>query len=1048
MTSPNRLLRAALSALFLSFPLITPAADQTDELKGLEWRLVGPWRGGRVTTVTGVPGQPNRYYMGATGGGVWKTENAGRTWENLSDEHFKVGTIGAVAVAGSDPNVLYVGTGESPIRGVTTSHGDGVWKSGDGGKTWTHIGLAEAGQIARIQIHPTNPDVAYVGVQGQIWGASEQRGVFRTTDGGKTWEHVLKGGPRTGTSDLRMDPTNPRILYAGMWNHGRSPWFIHSGGTDGGIFKTVDGGDSWKKLEGGLPEMIGKIGVDVAASNPQRVYAIIEAEPEKGGLWRSDDGGENWELINGHRALHTRAWYYIHIAADPVNENTVWVLNTGLYKSIDGGKEWELVKTPHGDHHDQWINPQDSDNMISGNDGGATITFDGGETWSSIMNQPTAQFYRVTTDNQVPFRIYGGQQDNTTVAIASESRYGKIGVADYFDVGGGESAHIAFDPDDPRLIYATSINGTLTEYDRETERERIIIPYPEMMFGKDSKDLRYRANWNTPVAASPHDPSVIYYGTQFVLRSDDRGANWVAISPDLTRNDPEKQGRNGGPLTPENVGAEFYNTIFYIVESPHEKGTIWVGSDDGLVHVTRDGGKNWVNVSPPHKGKYSNEAYINAIEISPHDRGTAYLAVAGFKLNDFSPYIYKTTDYGKRWQRIDQGLPEDTFVRVVREDPARKGLLYAGTEAGMFVSFNDGGDWQSLKLNLPPVPITDLALRHDRLVAATQGRGFWILDDLFVVREAANGAGGDELHLFGPGTVSMVRDHGWSFEEFEGSNPERGVPLYYLLEEESEEPLKIEIFDATGRLVRSYSSEETDFDRCRVANMDLRSPFELEFPAKEKGLNKWMWDLRRDGVHCIEDISLFAGFGGPTVPPGEYKARVSAGANSADASFTLVPDPRWTATPAQVQDWSNRLDETADLLDEILRRLGDVRKARGQIETLMADYPNDDDLQRAGQDAVDAITAWDHEINQPLHETYEDEDAWETMLAGQVRYLLDVIDSTGAPVTGGQLERLADLQAEWSQRRNQLAAIKEQHLAPLNAWARERGVEHVATPGG
>jgi photosystem II stability/assembly factor-like uncharacterized protein len=1048
MTLPNfRIAAWLILALIASSPSIAFAAGSAESLEGLEWRLVGPWRGGRVTAVTGVRGEPNVYYMGATGGGVWKTENAGATWENLSDGFFNVGTIGTVAVAESDHNVVYVGTGEAPIRGVTTSHGDGVYKSTDAGRTWTHIGLEKSGQIAKIEVHPTNPDVAWAAVQGQIWGPNEERGVFRTTDGGASWQQVLKVGPRTGATDISMDPTNPRILYAAMWNHGRKPWFIHSGGTDGGIFKSTDGGDSWKKLEGGLPEMIGKIGVDVSASNPQRVYAIIEAEPDQGGLWRSDDGGETWELINGHRVLHTRAWYYIHLAADPQNENTVWVLNTGLYKSIDGGKEWELVKTPHGDHHDQWINPDDPQNIINGNDGGGTVTFDGGETWSSIMNQPTAQFYRVETDNQFPFRIYGGQQDNSTVAIASRSLYGGIGVDDYYDVGGGESAHVAFDPDDPRLVYATSINGTLTEYDRDTELTRVIIPYPEMMYGKDSKDLRYRANWNTPVELSPHDPSVIYYGTQFVLKSTDRGANWTAISPDLTRNDPEKQARNGGPLTPENVGAEFYNTIFYIVESPHEAGTIWVGSDDGLVHVTRDGGGNWENVSPPHKGKHSDEAYINAIEISPHDPATVYLAVQGHKLNDFSPYIYKSSDYGKRWKRIDKGLPADTFVRVVREDPAQQGLLYAGTEAGMFVSYNDGGDWESLKLNLPAVPITDLDIRHDTLVAATQGRAFWALDDLFVVRQAGGGIKGDGIRLFEPGTVSMFRGEGGGSGPFEGKNPPRGVPLYYHLEEEPEDPVIIEIFDSAGQPVRRYSSEETDFDRCLLANMDPRRPFELEFPAREAGLNKWTWDLRRDGMHCIEDVKIFAGFGGATVPPGDYRARVTAGGRSAETDFTLVPDPRSAATPAQVAEWSARLDETASLLDEILRRLGEARKARSQIEALLADRPEDAQLQQAGKAAADAITAWDRKLIQHLHQTYEDEDAWETMLAGQVRYLLDVIDSTGAPVTGGQLERLGDLQAEWAERRRELQTIKTDHIAPINSWARERGIKHVSEPG-
>jgi photosystem II stability/assembly factor-like uncharacterized protein len=575
-------------------PALTAAepatGTDTARLEGLEWRLVGPYRGGRVTTATGVPGKPNLYYMGATGGGIWKTENAGATWKNISDADFKVGTIGAVAVAESDHNVIYAGTGESPIRGVTTSHGDGVWKSTDAGKSWQHLGLKESGQISRIKIHPQNPDIAFIAVQGQIWGPNEERGIFRTVDGGKSWKQVLKVSENTGASDLAMDPANPRILYAAMWNHGRKPWYIHSGGTDGGIFKSTDGGDNWEKLGGGLPDMVGKIAVDVSASNPERVYALIESEPEKGGLWRSDDAGMSWSLINGHRVLHSRAWYYIHLKADPVNEDTVYVMNVPLMKSIDGGKTWTKMTTPHSDHHDHWINPADNRNMISANDGGATITFDGGETWSSIMNQPTSQFYRVSTDNQVPFRIYGGQQDSSTVSIASRSLYGGIGVADYYDVGGGESAHIAFDPDDPRLIYATTINGTLTEYDHETGLERSIIPYPELVYGKDSRDLKYRTNWNAPVAVSPHDPSIIYYGTQMVLKSVDRGVTWTRISPDLTRNDPQKQGRNGGPLTPENVGAEFYNTLFYIVESPHQAGYIWVGSDDGLVHLSRDGG--------------------------------------------------------------------------------------------------------------------------------------------------------------------------------------------------------------------------------------------------------------------------------------------------------------------------------------------------------------------------------------------------------------------------------------------------------------------------
>jgi hypothetical protein len=642
----------------------------------------------------------------------------------------------------------------------------------------------------------------------------------------------------------------------------------------------------------------------------------------------------------------------------------------------------------------------------------------------------------------MPFRIYAGQQDNSTVAIASESLQGGIGVDDYYAVGGGESAHVAFDPEDPRLVYATTINGTLTEYDRDTQAVRSIIPYPEMVYGKDSRDLKYRTNWNAPVALSPHDPRVIYYGTQVLLRSSDRGTTWTAISPDLTRNDPEKQGRNGGPLTPENVGAEFYNTIFYVVESSTERGTIWVGSDDGLVHITRDGGQTWTDVSPQHRG----EAMINAIELSPHADGTAYIAVAGYKLNDFRPYIYKTSDYGKRWQRIDRGLPEDTFVRVVREDPLRKGLLYAGTESGMFVSFNDGADWQSLKLNLPPVPITDLTIRQDKLVAATQGRAFWILDDLFVIRQAASDLGGKPLHIFSPGTVSMVAGGGRA-DSFEGANPSHDVPLYYFLRDETEEPLAIDILDRGGRLVRHYSSEESDHERCRIANMDPRRPIELKYPETKQGLNLWSWNLRSENIRCIPDIALFAGFDGPHVVPGDYRARVRVGGDEQTVSFSIAADPRSTATDAEVRAWAETLEEVGLMIDDILRTLHELRTAREQIGGLLQDYPADSSLHSLGSSTVAAISAWEEQITQLKHQTYEDEDAWETMLAGQLRYLLDVIDETGAPLTDGAITRLGDLQAEWAGRQAALRAIVDDGLKPINVWAQEHGVNHVVMPG-
>lgn len=1009
---------------------------------GLKWREVGPWRGGRVTAVTGVPGNDQLYYMGATGGGLWKTENAGISWENISDGHFNVGTIGAIGVAESDPNVIYVGTGEAPIRGVTTSHGDGMYRSTDAGATWTHMGLPDAGQISRVIVHPRDPDLVYVAVQGQIWGPSDERGVYRSRDGGKTWQAVLQVDEETGATDLSMDPTNPRILYAAMWEHGRKPWFVKSGGTAGGIFKSADGGDSWEKLGGGLPALIGKIGIDVSASSPNRIYAIVEAELDKGGLYRSDDGGNTWTLMNGDRILWSRAWYYNHLKADPRDENTVYVLNAPFMRSIDGGVTFEKRSTPHGDHHDHWINPDNSLNMINGNDGGATVTFDGGESWSSIMNQPTAQFYRVITDNQMPYRIYGGQQDNSTVAIASRTFSGGIGHDDYFDVGGGESAHIAFDPDNPRLIYATTINGTLTEYDHENKRLRPIKPYPEYVYGQQSKDLKYRTNWNAPVTASPHDPSVLYYGTQKLLRSSDRGVTWEEISPDLTKDEKDKQGLNGGPLTPENVGAEFYGTIFYITESPHESGTIWVGSDDGLLHLTRNHGESWADVTPEDLGG----AQINAIEASPHHAGTVYIAVTGYKLNDFQPCIYMGTDYGRNWRRIDQDLPADNFVRVVREDPEREGLLYAGTEGGMFVSFDHGGNWQSLELNLPPVPITDLTIRRGNLVAATQGRGFWVLDDLTVVRQADDDLAGEPLHLFAPPATPMIRFGGGGGDE--GRNPPSGVTLSYYIADHHDTPLSIEITDADGTVVRNYSSEEGEFERCILGNMDQRLPFQVHYPSRKKGLNQWTWDMRRNGLHCIDNVKLFAGFGGASVIPGEYHVRIAIGDAETDADLFLLPDPRNDATPADYAFLDGRLQEVTDLLNELLRRLQAVREARGQIEALLQAHGDAVELRTDGESAIRRLTDWVNLVTQTQYGTYEDEDSMPPMLDVHIRYLLDVMDRAGAPVSAGSLQRLEDLKAQWSEREAELDAIISSDIATVNAWARNNNVAHVSTPRG
>jgi len=1028
-----------------SFVMTSHATDTVNPslFEGKKYRLIGPWRGGRAQTITGIKDDIFTYYMGAAGGGVWKTTNGGTTWNNVSDKDFGVGTIGAIAVSESDPNVIYAGTGEGPIRGVTTSSGDGIYKSTDAGKNWQHIGLDKAGQIPKIRIHPTNPDIAYVAVQGNIWGPTEERGIYRTQDGGETWQHVLKVSDRAGGGDLVMDPTNPRILYAALWENGRTPWYILSGGDKGGIWKTVDGGDSWGKLEGGLPTMIGKVGIDVSASNPSRVYAVVEGDmyTDDGGVYRSEDAGKTWTNINSNRLTHTRAWYYNHLKADPVDDNTIYVMNVPFMKSIDAGNTYKIIDVPHGDTHDLWINPEDNKNMALADDGGGAITYDGGKTWSSIMNQPTAQFYRVITDNMMPYRIYGGQQDNSTVAITSESFTGGIGVDDYYSVGGGESAHITFDENNPKLVYATTINGTLTEIDTENRRTRPIKPYPQYVFGMNAEDLKYRANWNAPVSSSPHDPSIIYYGAQLILRSSDRGVNWEEISPDLTRNEKEKQRLNGGPLTVENVGAEFYGNVYTIVESPHERGVIWSGSDDGLVYVTRDDGENWTNVTPNN----APEGMINAIEVSPHDPATAYVVVSAYKMNDVKPYIYKTTNYGDSWSRLDGNLPQDDFVRVVREDKEKQGLLYAGTETSLYISFDDGDNWQSLKLNLPPVPITDLAIRQGDLVVATQGRGFWVLDDIAVFSQVSNDQADKPLHAISPSPTMMITGRRGPGDN-EGANPPNGLILSYHIADEHDTPLSIEIIDSIGNIVRHYSSEESDRDRCVIDNMSPRQKRKLTYPSKKKGMNLWTWDMRRQGILCIDDLFMFSGWNGAKVMPGDYQARITIGDFEETVSFSLLADPRNDATGQQYDLLEGKIVEGTALFNEILATLDNTRKARSQIKALMAEHGDNEELMASAIPAIDQIGEWEKQITQIYFQVLEDEDAWPSMIDVQVKHVVDVMDSAGVPVANGALQRLEDLKVEWSDLKAALSAINSGLIEPIDSWAAANNLRYIVSP--
>src|SRR5215510_9873734 len=748
-----------------------PVGDDYNTIfKPVKWRSIGPFRGGRAVAACGVVGDPKTYYMGTTGGGLWKTDDMGISWRNISDGYFKTGSVGAVAVAESDPNVVYVGMGEHAVRGVMTHHGDGVYKSTDAGKTWKKIGLDATQHISRIVVDPKNPNIVFVAAQGALYSKSRERGLYKSVDGGATWKSVLYVDDKTGAAELSMDMNNPRILYAAMWEHGRLPWKIISGGPGSGLYKSTDSGETWEKLKDGLPEELGKMSIAVSRSNPEKVYALIESDSDKeaGGLFVSTNAGKKWSRITNDHRLVQRAWYYIELFIDPKNENTIYVLSASAMRSEDAGKTWDTLSGTHGDYHDLWINPNDPDNFIISNDGGSAITFNGGKSFSTQNNMPTAQFYRINVDNQFPYRIYGGQQDNTSVSIASrELGSGGIGTSSWTYSAGGESAFLAFDPDKPKYVIGGSYQGTIEVLDVNAKGSTQIMAAPIQYLGMDAKDIKYRFNWNSPIIRSSHEPNTYYHGSQYLLKTTDMGRTWTEASPDLTRNEKEKQGKGGGPYTNEAVGAENYGTLAYIMESPLEKGVIWTGSDDGYVYLTRDNGATWKNVTP----KGLAECLINAVEVSPHDKATAYIATTRYKFNDHTPGLYKTTDYGATWTKINNGLPSNAFTRVVREDDVRRDLLFAGTELGLFISWNGGRDWSPFQLNLPITPITDLRVHHSNLIAATSGRSYWILDDLSLIRQYQKA--GPAFAIFKPSATYLVNGSSeldGTNEDFKGAN--------------------------------------------------------------------------------------------------------------------------------------------------------------------------------------------------------------------------------------------------------------------------------------
>ncbi len=903
--------------IFSSFPALADSGN--NYLDVLKWRSIGPYRGGRVVAVAGHPTEDKVFYFGGTGAGVWKTSDAGDTWQNISDKFFKTSSVGAIAVSPSNTNVLYVGMGECCWRG-NISHGDGVYSSCDGGKTWKHSGLANTRHIARIRIHPQNSDIVFVAAMGHAFGPNKERGVFRSTDGGKSWKHVLFRSENAGAIDLVMEPGNPDVLYAAFWEARRYPWGFNSGGAGSSIYKSTDGGTTWKDISDhpGLPEGIkGRIGLTISAAQPQRIYAIIEAKEK--GLYRSEDGGEKWTKVSSNANMHQRPWYYHHIFADPQNADTLYVLNVGFWKSTDGGKTFSRLRIPHGDNHDLWIDPQNPLRMIEGNDGGACVSLDGAESWSSLKNQPTAQFYHVTTDTRFPYRVYGAQQDNTTISIPSRSPSGSITDDDWVDVGGCESGYIAVRPDNPDIVFAGCYGGMITRYNDKNEMFSDISVWPDNPMGAGAKDLKYRFQWTFPIVLSPHDPQILYTAANHVFRSTNEGQSWEKISPDLTRNDKSKQEHSGGALTGDNTSVEYYCTIFTLAESPKQKNLLWAGSDDGFVHVSQDGGKNWQNVTPKNMPEW---ALISIIEPSRFDPAVAYVAATRYKLDDYQPYLYKTENYGKTWKKITKGIPGNTFTRVIREDSKRPGLLYAGTETGVYYSPDDGKNWLSLNLNLPVTPIHDLVIqeKENDLVAATHGRSFWVLDDLDLLYQVLDKKTDPGFFLFKP--RQTYRYYGWYTENPKnaGETLPIGVIINYYFKEKPKEPVTITILDSAGKEIRTYGQK----------------PGKKGEPVvkAEAGINRFTWDLN---YPSNREVPGSVHWGPNTVEPwaipGTYTVRLAVGEQPPlEYGFSIVKDPNSNTTQAQYQRQFDFVMKVRDKLSENADAVNEIRNIREQVD--------------------------------------------------------------------------------------------------------------------
>ncbi len=892
----------------------------------MQWRNIGPFRGGRSCAVTGIPGKPNLFYMGSTGGGIWKTTDAGNTWQNISDGFFG-GSIGSIAVSEWDNNVIYVGAGEKTIRGNVSS-GDGIWKSVDAGKTWKSVGLKNSRHVPRIRINPKNPDIVYAAVMGDLYKTSNERGVYKSIDGGTSWKKVLFANADAGAIDLVIDPNNARVLYATTWNVRRTPYSLSSGGDGSSIWKSIDGGDTWMDISTneGLPKGIwGISGVTVSPVNSDIVWALIENKD--GGIYKSIDAGKTWKLINSERKLRQRAWYYTRLYADTQDENGLYVLNVRYHHSTDGGKTFKTFNAPHGDHHDLWIAPEDNQRMIIGDDGGAQISFDAGENWTTYHNQPTSQFYRVTTDNHFPYRIYGAQQDNSTVRISHRTNGRFISEKDWESTAGGESAHIAVDPNNNDIVYGGSYGGYLTRVNHKTKETRAINVWPDDPMGHGAEDFKYRFQWNFPIFFSPNDSKKLYAASNHLHATTNEGQSWEIISPDLTRNDPKTLKSSGGPITQDNTGVEYYGTIFAAAESSSEEGLIWTGSDDGLVHITKDGGKNWNNVTPKNMPEWM---MINCIEIDPFNKGGAYIVGTKYKTGDYNPYIYKTVDYGATWQKITNGIGNEDFTRALRVDPKRKGLLYAGTERGMYISFDDGISWSKFQLNLPTVPITDLAVKNNNLIAATQGRSFWMIDDLTPLHQLQSDLMNQDFFVFKPLPSYRMTGGNGRTSKTSGQNHAGGVAVnFYVKDTAKADTISLAFLDSNKQLIKKYSTH-SDTEK-------------KEEKLKVKpGSNQFNWNMMYADAEKVKGMILWwASLSGPKALPGEYTVELTKNGINKSQAFTILKDPRTEATDADMKAQFDFILSVRDKMTEIHKALKNVTKMKAQITQLKKSVDKD-----------------------------------------------------------------------------------------------------------